>query len=171
MTNSKLNDYIKIYPNVFSLSFCEWMITHVDQINKWEDACTLNNEANIDSQVIENEYAKTVINESLFKCFLEYEAQFPYFKINDLDKSICQKYKSGSSYFFHTDENLNTSRSATSIILLNQNFKGGELKFFKNYICPISIGSVVIFPSNFLFPHKIERVLDGTRYSIVTFSW
>mgnify|MGYP001213588018 CR=1 FL=1 len=31
-------------------------------------------------------------------------------------------------------------------------------------------GDVVIFPSNFMYPHRVEKVTKGTRYSFVTWS-
>ena len=29
-------------------------------------------------------------------------------------------------------------------------------------------GSVILFPSNFMFPHEVRKIWEGTRYSIVT---
>jgi len=29
-------------------------------------------------------------------------------------------------------------------------------------------GSVIIFPSNFMFPHYVKKVTKGERYSIIT---
>ena len=29
-------------------------------------------------------------------------------------------------------------------------------------------GSAVVFPSNFMFPHEVEKVTSGVRYSIMT---
>jgi len=31
----------------------------------------------------------------------------------------------------------------------------------------LSKGSIVFFPSNFMYPHSIEPITKGTRYSIV----
>jgi len=33
----------------------------------------------------------------------------------------------------------------------------------------MKIGEMIIFPSNFLFPHEIKPIKKGTRYSFV--SW
>ena len=29
-------------------------------------------------------------------------------------------------------------------------------------------GSAVVFPSNFMFPHEVQKVTSGNRYSIMT---
>ena len=36
-------------------------------------------------------------------------------------------------------------------------------------VIDIPPGAVLIFPSNFMYPHKVEPVTKGTRYSYV--SW
>jgi predicted 2-oxoglutarate/Fe(II)-dependent dioxygenase YbiX len=43
--------------------------------------------------------------------------------------------------------------------LLLDNFEIKRLKLDK--------GSIVFFPSNFMYPHMIEPITKGTRYSIV----
>ena len=58
------------------------------------------------------------------------------------------------------------------IINLNDDYEGGDLIFTgqKNEeIKRLKLGkrSVVFFPSNFMYPHRIEPITKGTRYSIV----
>jgi Rps23 Pro-64 3,4-dihydroxylase Tpa1-like proline 4-hydroxylase len=64
----------------------------------------------------------------------------------------------------------NTKPRQLSIsIQLNENYEGGELKFFNGmYTIPKKKGSLIIFPSSALFPHQVCEVTSGTRYSIVT---
>ena len=55
---------------------------------------------------------------------------------------------------------------------LNNEYKGGELIFTDqkdNEIkkLKLSKGSIVFFPSNFMYPHKISPITKGTRYSVV----
>lgn len=45
----------------------------------------------------------------------------------------------------------------------------GEFAFFdREIIIKGSKGSIVMFPSNFMFPHEIMPVISGIRYSIIT---
>ena len=32
-------------------------------------------------------------------------------------------------------------------------------------------GDILIFPSNFMYPHKVEPVIEGTRYSYISWLW
>ena len=52
---------------------------------------------------------------------------------------------------------------------LNNNYKGGELVMFEDKEYKIKAGEILIFPSNFLYPHKVLPVTKGTRYTYV--SW
>ena len=56
------------------------------------------------------------------------------------------------------------------IIGLNDNYKGGEVVFFtgwneKKY--RVEKGDMLIFPSCFLYPHRVESIKSGIRYSAV----
>ena len=54
--------------------------------------------------------------------------------------------------------------------LLNDDFKGGEF-----YLCHKKIklkqGDVLIFPSNFMYPHEVKSIIKGTRYSFITWGY
>ena len=52
---------------------------------------------------------------------------------------------------------------------LNNNYEGGEFVMFKNKTYKFNAGDIIIFPSNFLFPHKVQEVTKGTRYTYI--SW
>jgi predicted 2-oxoglutarate/Fe(II)-dependent dioxygenase YbiX len=57
------------------------------------------------------------------------------------------------------------------ICLLNDDYEGGELVFFEDKILTPSQGDVIIFPSNFLFPHEVKPITKGLRYSVVSWSY
>jgi hypothetical protein len=59
----------------------------------------------------------------------------------------------------------------TALGLLNDEYKGGELVFFEDTVVPFNAGEIKVFPSCFLFPHRIEPVTEGTRYSFVSWAW
>ena len=52
---------------------------------------------------------------------------------------------------------------------LNDNYKGGDVFMFENKNMNLKVGEMLIFPSNFLFPHEIKPLKKGFRYSFV--SW
>ena len=80
-------------------------------------------------------------------------------------------YEAGGFYKEHTDDYAtdNYRRRISSIILLNDDYEGGDLAFFnKEYIIKPKKNTVILFPSNFMYPHQILPITKGTRYSIVT---
>ena len=63
-------------------------------------------------------------------------------------------------------------RTLSIIFLLNNDYEGGNLCFREpngsNEIMIENIPNrIVLWPSNFLYPHTIKPVTKGTRYSIV----
>lgn len=57
----------------------------------------------------------------------------------------------------------------TMLVLLNDDFDGGELELFDDTLYEFKKGQIVIFPSNFMYPHRIKPISRGERYSMV--SW
>ena len=53
--------------------------------------------------------------------------------------------------------------------LLNDDYEGGELIMFEDKKIDTKAGDIVIFPSNFLYPHQVTPVLKGVRHSYI--SW
>jgi predicted 2-oxoglutarate/Fe(II)-dependent dioxygenase YbiX len=90
-------------------------------------------------------------------------------KINQID---LLKYSVGGKYEIHTDNYSTSPRSLSVIMNLNDEYQGGNLIFAdqKNKEIKrlkLGKGSIVFFPSNFMYPHMIEPITEGTRYSIV----
>jgi hypothetical protein len=59
----------------------------------------------------------------------------------------------------------------TIVGLLNDDFKGGEFIMFKNIEIKLKQGDLLIFPSNFVYPHRVDPVTKKTRYSFVSWVW
>jgi len=58
----------------------------------------------------------------------------------------------------------------TILGLLNNSFEGGEL-LINNKKINFSCGDIVIFPSVFLYPHKVNEIKKGERYSYVSWAF
>jgi len=54
---------------------------------------------------------------------------------------------------------------------LNDNYEGGEFIMFDDYKIELKQGELLIFPSNFLYPHRVEPVTSGVRYTYVSWVW
>jgi predicted 2-oxoglutarate/Fe(II)-dependent dioxygenase YbiX len=89
-------------------------------------------------------------------------------KIHQID---LLKYTSGGKYNIHIDYARELPRNLSVIINLNGDYEGGELSFTDQTgkeikSLKLNKGSVVFFPSNFLYPHLIKPIKKGKRYSI-----
>jgi len=86
------------------------------------------------------------------------------------------KYTNSSHYKYHIDHGGTTPRTLSLIYLCNNDYEGGDLVFGSvdqsKEILRIKkeANKLIIWPSNFIYPHKVEPVTKGTRYSIVSWS-
>ena len=55
--------------------------------------------------------------------------------------------------------------------ILNDDYEGGELIMFEDEKIDTKKGDLLIFPSNFLYPHEVTPVTKGVRYSYVSWAW
>ena len=116
----------------------------------------------------------TLVLSEIERVYTFYKAKFPFMRSNQIDQIDVLKYEKGGHFNLHVDYVTHLSRSLSIIINLNEDYEGGDLVFTdqKKIIVKrssLKAGDVVFFPSNFLYPHLIEPVTNGTRYSIV--SW
>ncbi len=54
--------------------------------------------------------------------------------------------------------------------LLNNDFTGGEFIIGEKTI-NLNQGDIVMFPSNFIYPHRVATINNGERYSFVSWVW
>ena len=101
------------------------------------------------------------------------------FEIDAAESMQIGKYSKGCFYDYHTDgdgvtiydepENKwlhNKTRKLSMTILLNEDYEGGNFKFYDNEEDTIKgKGSVLVFPS--YLQHCVEKITKGNRYSLV----
>ena len=112
------------------------------------------------------------IKQEIEKLYVYYKAKFPKMASDTINQIDLLKYTPGGKYNVHTDHYSTTRRVLSVIINLNDNYEGGDLIFTdqkEKEIKRLKLdkGSIVFFPSNFIYPHSIEPITKGTRYSIV----
>jgi len=57
------------------------------------------------------------------------------------------------------------------VTVFNAEYSGGDFIMFDDTKINLSKGDTLIFPSNFLYPHRINEVISGTRYSYASWVW
>jgi hypothetical protein len=92
-------------------------------------------------------------------------------RLNDIE---ILKYDVGGMYTEHIDQDTHWSegniRMLSVICGLNDDYCGGEISFFNNtHRIRIKKGDILVFPSSFMFPHQVHSVVEGVRYTAV--SW
>jgi len=112
------------------------------------------------------------IKKEIERLFVYYRIKFPQMESSKINQIDLLKYSSDSNYKIHVDHGTTTRRALSIIMNLNDGYEGGDLIFTdqkKKEIKKLKLnkGSIVFFPSNFLYPHSITPIIKGARYSIV----
>jgi predicted 2-oxoglutarate/Fe(II)-dependent dioxygenase YbiX len=113
------------------------------------------------------------LDDELFKCAAEaiqkYNNMFPHAMIEQDSGYELLRYNEGQFYTQHTDSFMKQPRAVSCSFAINDDYEGGEFAFWdKEKKITLKKGSVLMFPSNFMYPHEIMPVTKGTRYSIIT---
>ena len=79
------------------------------------------------------------------------------------------KYQPGQHFDEHSDHGYSYVCTVSLVTYLNDDYEGGELYFPKIGIkIKPEAGDMLVFPSTYLFSHKAEPVISGTKYCIAT---
>lgn len=79
------------------------------------------------------------------------------------------RYEVGQHFQEHHDHGYSYNCVVSLVAYVNDDYEGGEIEFRTWGITyKPEAGDLVIFPSNYMYPHKSKPVLSGTKYSIVT---
>jgi predicted 2-oxoglutarate/Fe(II)-dependent dioxygenase YbiX len=93
------------------------------------------------------------------------DTKFNKYDINTSMKQHCDHIRS------MFDGNIKGVPILSVIGALNNDYEGGELIFFDDQIIDLKKGDVMVFPSNFMYPHKVSNITNGERYSFVNWVW
>lgn len=76
------------------------------------------------------------------------------------------KYEVGGFLPAHQDHGV-SSRILSTVSYLNDDYEGGEIEFTNSNISiKPPAGSIIFFPSNFLYVHEVRPITSGSRYSL-----
>lgn len=80
------------------------------------------------------------------------------------------KYSLGQTFSEHTDEIPENKRTVSTILYLNDDYEGGELRFTRfGLTYKPTRGDYIVFPSMWSYSHVAQGVTRGTKYAIVSF--
>jgi predicted 2-oxoglutarate/Fe(II)-dependent dioxygenase YbiX len=176
----KLEEAIVILNNLTNKDFIELIKKYTDKkaINK---LATFGGDTEKIRNVFGHSLTKDIISDKIFfkhidgiikQHYSHYKIKFPYIETSNLNQIDLLKYEVGGKYEIHTDHSHQSQRTLTFILNLNEDYDGGDFVFYnqnntemKRIKCKTA--TCIMFPSNFQYPHRIEPITKGTRYSIV----
>ena len=181
-----LEKYIIRMPNIVSNELCDEIIKEFKDSDEWtlgvmgeyqqQDTYVRNChlvELSTKSTIDRNYDVRKKIDDEICGCVSKalaiYKDKFP--KANSLHDSGYHllRYSTGEYIRSHVDNGATVNREISCSIGLNEEYTGGEFYFEEiDKTIRVEKGEVIMFPSNFMFPHEILTVTSGTRYSIIT---
>ena len=147
--------------------------TTTDILDNLDNLDNLNNLNNLDNSLSNVHWCNLLYN------YFDKNLKQYQFDANILDygyKNIFDieilKYENTGFYTWHVDHFASVPRTMSCILLLNNDYEGGELCFYdqvnkKEITIDKKVGRMILWPSNFLFPHAVKPVTKGTRFSVV----
>lgn len=185
-----LKTHIKIYDDIVDESLCERILKEYSNCSEWEKALTwgetTSNEIETENpyrncdtvfiskdNVIGDSAERREIDNKLFEAFnsvlRKYHQYHPFAVITQDTGYELLRYSGKQYYKEHVDHFSEAPRQISASLILNDDFEGGEFSFFDGTVnYKVKKGSVICFPSSFVYPHQILPVTKGVRYSIVT---
>ena len=186
-----LNFYVKKIPNFLDKKFCNDVINNIKFLNwhqhifNFYNAKTnqfvekkLSGEKELDVTSINSEFTEIIMK----KLWFEIDNYIKYYNFKWFDgwqgytQIRFNRYEKNKKMAEHCDHinsmfdgKIKGIPTLSVLGILNENYKGGQFIMFQNKVIKLKQGDLLIFPSNFLFPHKVEPVLEGIRYSYI--SW
>lgn len=185
-----LKDYVKVYEGVFEKDFCnrvvdvisqgEWLkhnfynvradqsYSHEDDLDVSYDRCKEKTELQSQLWYVIDRYIRkdNSFMAGWFGAWNGYsEVRFNRYNVGTQMHVHCDHIH---SMFDGTRKGVPT---LTILGALNDDYEGGELIMWEQERIHLPAGSVAIFPSNFLYPHRVAPVTKGVRHSYVSWVW
>ena len=180
---NSLDKYIAIY-NINDKSLCSTAITNLKNWQKHFYTSALDGKETQYDDDLYMSYENTSVTQPLSnfidKCIVDYVTNVSdcIFVVKDKTQIRFNRYEVGQNMKRHCDH-IHTAfdgerkgiPTLTVLGLLNDDFEGGDFLMFDGKKIELSAGDIIIFPSNFLYPHEVTSVTKGTRYSFVSWAY
>jgi predicted 2-oxoglutarate/Fe(II)-dependent dioxygenase YbiX len=95
------------------------------------------------------------------------------FKINQID---LLRYGEKDHFIKHIDAGSSNHRNLSFILMLNDDYEGGQLEILSprgeniNLKIPGKANRLIMFPSNFMYPHIVHPITKGERFTVVAWA-
>jgi predicted 2-oxoglutarate/Fe(II)-dependent dioxygenase YbiX len=184
----KLTDYIKVY-SWLDKELCDQIRKEIDEAT-WKQHVFYNAEGKYVTQSGEQELdvswdniaTRDKLTQKVWEAISQYiltDFKNDYFNgWQGFTHIRFNRYREGKTMAKHCDhihdmfDGERKGIPTLSIVgFLNDDYEGGEFIMFDDMEIKLKQGDVLIFPSNFMYPHKVNPVTKGIRDSFVSWVW
>jgi len=190
--DKNLANYVRILPEFIDKNSCNKILEEINHVGGWQpheyhdtetdDRKPVNGERELDvNWNVDKIPAANFLHQRVADAAQEYlkSLDFPWYKnYQAFSKIRFNRYRENCIMNTHVDhihtlfEGKDRGIPVLSVLgALNDDFEGGEFVLFNDTSIKLHQGSIIIFPSVFLYPHKVDPVKKGTRYTFVSWVW
>ena len=189
--NTTLIDTVHVERGIIPANLCDFIVQDVEK-REWKPHTWYNNQADSygseETMELDVQSATPELQQLLTPIIIQagaaYNAKYTY--PSERTGQIMTKftgvrfnrYKPGQIMRYHHDhihsifDGKEKGIPVLSYILnFNDDYEGAKLFFWDDYVADLGKGDIVMWPSNFLYPHGVTEATKGTRYSAVTWAW
>lgn len=188
MMSMNIKDYLKVYDDFMTAEECVKLVEELKE-TKWDlhqfyrntDDTHHSFEKELDVSYHKSELSQTIQDRIWhnISAYISNEFTSGWFESwSGYTQIRFNKYNTNTQMRLHCDHihsMFDGTRKGIPVLSilgsLNNDYEGGELVFWENESIELKAGSLMIFPSNFLYPHKVKEIKSGTRYSFVSWVW
>ena len=186
----QLYEYIHLMKGVIPEDFCNDAIQHYTIRNQWVEHAWTKYDDTPSKNIVLTKREKELLNSPFDGQFLEYliercdqwlksySNRHPHqFQIKNTSEFRINRYVTGTGMADHSDNIVSLfEKGAGSPILsivgcLNDDYEGGDFIMFDDMKINLKKGDVLIFPSAFMYRHRVETVTKGERWTFVTWAF
>jgi hypothetical protein len=180
-----LQDYVKVYEGFLDESLCDSAVENfkniefkqhefynsiTDSVISFDKELSVSHGNIPEKQIIQDKFwfaIRRYLDELNFKWYNGWagysEVRFNKYDVNTQMELHCD----------HIHSMFDGQRKGVPILSvlasLDDGYEGGEFVMWEDTVIDLPKGSVMVFPSNFLYPHKVKEITSGVRHSVV--SW
>jgi len=185
--NKNIQDYVKVYKNFLDSKICDATVAHLETCNFHTHSFyhSYTNEYRYNSGEPDTYTGTSPFHDEIMKItrdvILKYitELEFPWYNSwAGYRGPKYNKYMPGTGMKEHCDhihdlfEGTHRGVPTLSIVCaLNDEYQGGEFVLFQNETYELNKGDIIMFPSSFLYPHRVNAITKGVRYSYASWVW
>jgi len=187
--NKNLRDYIKVYENHLSDEICDQTLAEIEKAkfsqHTFYDAQTKtyvtqsgNRELDVSWDTLST---RPIIMQRIWDGISQYlqDLNFPWFSNWQGYSGVrFNQYKEDRLMALHCDhihslfDGERKGIPTISIVgALNDDYEGGEFVMFQDEVIKMPKGCLLMFPSNFLYPHRVDPVTKGVRNTYVSWAY